>query len=73
MGVCSSWLHFDKPRVHVGEQIAAGRVIARMGNNGLSSHPHIHIGAYRGTEPLQIRFDQHFIQPTAQVSGEGNL
>jgi len=39
-----------------------GQVIAQVGNNGRSHHPHIHVGAYKDTEPLQIRFDQHYIQ-----------
>jgi len=62
-GVIFNVAHFEKPLVNVGETIVAGQVIARVGNNGLSSHPHIHVGAYQGTEPLQVRFDQHFIQP----------
>jgi hypothetical protein len=61
-GVVFVIVHFDKPRAHVGEKIVEGQVIAQVGNNGLSHHPHIHIGAYKGQEPLQIRFDQNFIQ-----------
>jgi len=62
-GVIFHVVHFEKPLVKRGDAITAGQVIARVGNNGLSSHPHIHVGAYQGSEPLQIRFDQHFIKP----------
>lgn len=62
-GVIFHVVHIDKPRVQVGDTLIEGQVIAQVGNNGLSQHPHIHIGAYRGVEPLQIRFDQRFIQP----------
>ena len=69
-GVVFVVVHFDQPRVHVGEHIAAGQLIAQVGNNGLSRHPHIHIGAYRGSEPLQIRFDQRFVEPIVQAPPE---
>jgi len=55
-------VHFDNPRVKVGDALVEGQVIAQVGNNGRSHHPHIHVGAYKDTEPLQIRFDQHYIQ-----------
>jgi len=61
-GVVFVLVHFDHPRVKVGDALAEGQVIAQVGNNGRSHHPHIHIGAYRGSEPLQLRFDQRFIQ-----------
>lgn len=49
--------HVANPRVRVTEPVKAGQVIAQVGNNGYARQPHIHIGAWRGTEPLQIRFD----------------
>src|SRR5438552_2512281 len=60
-GVVFHVAHFDKPLVKVGYNIVEGQVIGTVGNNGLSRHPHIHVGAYQGSEPLQVRFDQHFI------------
>ena len=50
--------HIREPSVAVGDQVMAGDVIARVGNNGWSRSPHIHIGAWRERQPLQIRFDQ---------------
>lgn len=61
-GVVFMVVHIDKPRVRVGEAVTEGQVLAKVGNNGLSHHPHIHIGAFKGSEPLQIRFNQRFIQ-----------
>lgn len=50
--------HVADVSVAVGDRVAAGQTLARVGNNGPSRAPHIHIGAYRGDVPLQIRWDQ---------------
>ncbi|AKS41162.1 M23 family metallopeptidase [Wenzhouxiangella marina] len=50
--------HLREVEVEVGDRVQAGQVIARIGNNGYSRSPHLHIGAWRGETPLQIRFDQ---------------
>lgn len=52
------YAHIMAPTVKVGEMVKAGFPVARMGNNGLSWSPHVHIGAWMGQMPLQIRFDQ---------------
>jgi Peptidase family M23 len=57
-GVSFLLAHVASVRVKVGEHVAAGQVIAAVGNNGYARHPHIHVGAWRDGEPLQIRFDQ---------------
>ncbi len=49
--------HVAAVQVKVGEQVTAGQIIAQVGNNGYARQPHIHIGAWRGGEPLQVRFD----------------
>lgn len=69
-GVIFHVVHIEKPLVKAGESVVAGQVIARVGNNGLSDQPHIHVGAYQGSEPLQIRFDQQFIQPMEGIKSE---
>lgn len=43
--------------VQEGDSVKAGDIVAKVGNNGYSRHPHIHVGAWKGTSPLQIRFD----------------
>jgi hypothetical protein len=60
---CGADLHFlvghiAAPRVKAGDHVAAGQVIAQVGNNGMSRHPHIHVAAWRGKTALQIRWDQ---------------
>jgi hypothetical protein len=50
--------HVRNVAVETGEQVSAGQPLAMIGNNGYSRHPHVHIGAWRDDEPLQIRFNQ---------------
>ena len=50
--------HVAKLAVKPGDKVENGQVIAHVGNNGYSRQPHIHMGAWRGEEPMQIRFDQ---------------
>jgi hypothetical protein len=51
------YAHVQDIRVRVGERVRAGQEVARVGNNGSAYFPHTHVGAWRGAEPLQIRFD----------------
>ncbi len=41
-----------------GQHVDAGQPIAKFGNNGYSRSPHVHVGAWKGKQPLQIRWDQ---------------
>jgi len=56
-GVRVVYAHVMNVCVEVGDQVTAGQVVAQVGNNGYSRHPHIHIGAWKDDKPLQIRFD----------------
>ena len=49
--------HIQEPKVRVGDTVKAGDIIARIGNNGYSRLPHLHIGAWKDRTPLQIRWD----------------
>lgn len=65
------YVHVEDVRVEVGDTVTAGQMVARIGNNGISDYPHVHIGAVRGNlldlmsgagapedvQPLQVRFD----------------
>ncbi|WP_196138625.1 M23 family metallopeptidase [Aliikangiella sp. G2MR2-5] len=53
--------HIDAPKVKVGDSVNAGDVVAKIGNNGYSRNPHLHIAAWKGEQPLQIRFDQRTV------------
>jgi hypothetical protein len=52
------YAHIQAPAVAVGDRVTAGQKLARVGNNGYGRVPHIHVGAWIGTTPLQIRWDQ---------------
>ena len=66
--------HVQAILVKEGDHINAGQVIARVGNNGFARMPHIHVGAWRGPDGLQIRWDQkHMIDAAGgAASKEGN-
>lgn len=65
------YVHVQDIRVEIGDTVTVGHMVGRIGNNGISDYPHIHIGAVRGdlldvmsgvgapedVEPLQVRFD----------------
>jgi hypothetical protein len=63
--------HVTDIRVKLGDRVARGAVIARVGNNGMARAPHIHVGAYveASAEPLQIRWDQRAM---AALRGKGH-
>lgn len=51
--------HVREIVVSEGQQVKPGEPVAKVGNNGYSRNPHIHIGAWDEQDnPLQIRFDQ---------------
>lgn len=58
-----AYVHVREVTVSVGDTVRAGDPVARVGNNGTSFNPHLHIGAFRGelysddAVPLQIRMD----------------
>ena len=49
--------HLQELKVNVGDVVAAGQPLGVVGNNGESRHPHVHVAAWRGDVPLQLRFD----------------
>ncbi|MDZ7658362.1 M23 family metallopeptidase [Fodinibius sp.] len=50
-------VHVREIKVEEGEQVDAGDVVAKVGNNGISTGPHIHVGAWKDDTPLQIQVD----------------
>lgn len=56
-GVVVVYGHVADVAVALGERVRAGQVVAKVGNNGMSRNPHIHVGALRGETPLQVRWD----------------
>ena len=49
--------HLYKIKVSVGDSVRAGQSVAVVGNNGMSTSPHVHIGAWAHETPLQIAWD----------------
>ena len=56
-GVRALYAHVQDVTVSTGDTVRAGQPVARVGNNGPAYMPHVHVGVWRGTEPLQVRFD----------------
>ena len=51
------YAHAREIEVEEGQQVKAGDVVAKVGNNGNSRLPHIHVGAWNKDTPLQIQVD----------------
>jgi hypothetical protein len=56
-GVRVVYAHVRNIQVQSGDSITAGEAVAEIGNNGNSDAPHVHLGAWKGETPFQIRFD----------------
>ncbi len=51
------YAHVREIDVEKGDQVNAGEVVAKVGNNGTSRLPHVHVGAWKNETPLQIQVD----------------
>jgi hypothetical protein len=56
-GVTVSLVHVREITVTEGQKVKAGNVVAKVGNNGNSTGPHTHVGAWKNDTPLQIQVD----------------
>lgn len=56
-GVTVIYVHVRDIDVEEGERVEAGEVVAKVGNNGNSRAPHVHVGAWTEETPLQIQVD----------------
>jgi hypothetical protein len=56
-GIIVSLVHVCEINVKKGQQVKAGDVVARVGNNGNSTGPHIHVGAWKNGKPYQPVID----------------
>jgi len=56
-GAMVVYAHLDDIKVRLGDHVTVGQVVALDGNNGSARNPHVHVGAYQGKAPLQIRWD----------------
>lgn len=51
------YAHVREIKVEKRQQVKAGETVAKVGNNGNSRLPHIHVGAWKEDTPLQIQVD----------------
>lgn len=56
-GLTVVYAHVREIEVEKGDQVHAGKVVAKVGNNGNSQNPHVHVGAWKDDTPLQIQVD----------------
>lgn len=56
-GVTVIYAHVREIDAEEGQRVEAGDVVAKVGNNGNSRAPHVHVGAWHGDTPLQIQVD----------------
>ena len=56
-GVRILYAHPKDISVKVGDFVKSGQVIGKVGSDGWSRNPHIHVGAWKDKQPLQIRFN----------------
>jgi murein DD-endopeptidase MepM/ murein hydrolase activator NlpD len=75
-GTTGEYFHLERHSVRVrpGESVARGQWLARSGNTGFSTVPHLHFGVYRTgrdrtTESLAVRFETRRGAITAPRSG----
>jgi murein DD-endopeptidase MepM/ murein hydrolase activator NlpD len=75
-GTTGEYFHLEhgSVQVRVGERVMRGEWLARSGNTGFSTAPHLHFGVYRtrrdrGTESLAVRFETRAGAVSAPRSG----
>ncbi len=56
------YAHVQNIMVEKGDHVEAGEVVAKVGNNGNSRAPHVHVGAWKNKTPLQIQVDLYAVQ-----------
>ena len=75
-GTTGEYFHLERGSVHVrvGERVQRGQWLARSGNTGYSTAPHLHFGVYRTdgehrTQSLAVRFQTRAGAVTLPRSG----
>jgi hypothetical protein len=61
--------HIRSPSVKPGDSVSSGQPVSMIGNNGMARNPHVHVGAWKGSKPLQIRWDQSTMRLPPEFRG----
>jgi len=56
-GLTVVYAHVRDIKVKKGDRVKAGDIVAKVGNNGNSIAPHVHVGAWKGETTYQIQID----------------
>lgn len=56
-GITISLVHVREVDVEKGQKVKAGDIVAKVGNNGNSTAPHVHVGAWKNGSPYQPVID----------------
>jgi hypothetical protein len=68
-GIQTWFAHLSSMAVRVGQMVRAGQQIAKSGNTGISSGPHLHFGTFDGGWPNDIN-PYTYLTGAAQPSGK---
>ena len=70
-GVIVLMAHVTEVSVKRGDRVSAGQAVAKVGNNGMSRAPHIHVGAWREADamPMQLRWDLRAMGKVFEAAG----
>lgn len=69
-GVRIAYGHLTDIKVQPNDKVVKGQPIAKCGNNGTSWSPHVHVGAWKGQQPLQIQVDLTALGKIQQEVGD---
>lgn len=76
LGYTFGFAHLDRLLVKAGQRVRAGQLVARTGNTGLSTAPHLHFTVRRygsgrtiDPQPIMRRLDDGAGIPTAAAAG----
>ena len=74
------YAHVREIEVEEGDTVGRGDVVGKVGNNGTSRAPHVHIGAWAGepdllgaeseAEPLQVQVDLYAKERGEDMTGQ---
>jgi murein DD-endopeptidase MepM/ murein hydrolase activator NlpD len=73
-GVVTSYNHLSQIAVEIGDQVAAGQLLGRVGSTGQSTGPHLHWGLQvRWAEVDAERWPDHGFDPTVWMASEPSV